>query len=84
MLDPLLTDWEDFVGGKPSQPNPADQRRSPPLNAAGMAGPIRPWRPALGPEMSQPSHELVGRHREWGEETSDIPGGRQRSPAELG
>lgn len=75
MLDPLLTDGEDFVGGKPSQPNPADQRRSPPLNAAGMAGPIRPWRPALGPEISQPSHELVGRHREEGKRRATFPDG---------
>ncbi|HXP56617.1 MAG TPA: hypothetical protein VN847_16740, partial [Streptosporangiaceae bacterium] len=48
---PVLTDWEDFIGGRPSLPNPASVANpaSPPSSPAPSSAPSRPPAPGQRP-----------------------------------
>jgi hypothetical protein len=63
---PLLVDWEDFIGGRPSQPNPsapAGQDQNPPTERAGVPPPLPPS-PDHAPQRPGSTREHGDAHRD--------------------
>jgi hypothetical protein len=65
---PLLVDWEDFIGGRPSQPNPpapAGQDQDPPAERVGVPAPLPPS-PGHAAQRPDGAHDHGDAHRDRG------------------